>query len=37
MQRQSLVQPFRQTAGRGLVPVLQLMERLERTARNLHI
>ena len=31
MQRQGLVQPFRQTPGRRLVPVLQLaMERLER-------
>ena len=34
MQRQGFVQPFRQTAGRGLVPVLQLaVERLERTQR----
>ena len=34
MQRQGLGQPFRQTAGGGLVPVLQLaMERLERTQR----
>ena len=30
MQRQGLVEAFRQTAGRGLVPILQLMlERLE--------
>ena len=30
MQRQGLVEAFRQTAGRGLVPLLQLMlERLE--------
>ena len=30
MQRQGLVQAFRQTAGRRLVPILQLMlERLE--------
>ena len=33
MQREGLVQPFRQTAGRRLVPVLQLaMECLERRA-----